>query len=79
MVNVTGSEYTILTRVWDKFEIIPQIVNIPLNEYVFGNLEEKSVNHHYYAVFIPEDYEKISLEIHGYGLNIYAIKLLFYK
>ena len=73
LFNVTGSEYTILTRVWDKTEIIPQIVNIPLNEYVFGTLEEKSVNHHYYTVFIPEDYEKISLEIHGYGINIYAI------
>ena len=73
LVNAIGSEYTILTRIWDKFEIIPQIINIPLNEYVFGNLEEKSVNRHYYTVFIPEDYEKISLEIHGYGINIYAI------
>ena len=31
------------------------------------------MNHHYYTVFIPEDYKKISLEIHGYGINIYAI------
>ena len=31
------------------------------------------MNRHYYTVFIPEDYEKISLEIHGYGINIYAI------
>jgi hypothetical protein len=73
LYNAIGSEYTILARVWNKFEIIPQIVNIPLNEYIFGNLEENSVNHHYYTVFIPEDYEKISLEIHGYGINIFAI------
>ena len=44
--NVIGTEYTILTRIWDKFEYISQIVNIPLNEYAFGNLDEKSVNHH---------------------------------
>ena len=73
LINAIGSEYTILTRVWDKYDIMPQIINIPLNEYVFGNLEEKSVNHHYYTVFIPEDYEKITLEIHGFGINIYAI------
>jgi len=72
--NITGTEYTLLTRIWDNFEAIPQIVNIPLNEYVFGHLDEKSVNHHYYTVLIPEDSENITLEIHGFGIKTYAIK-----
>jgi hypothetical protein len=59
--NIIGTEYTLLTRIWDKFEFISDIVNIPLNEYVFGNLDEKSVNHHYYTIFIPEDSEDISI------------------
>jgi len=71
--NITGTEYTLLTRIWDKFEFIPQIVNIPLNEYVFGNFDEKSVNHHYYTVFIPEDSDNITIEIHGYEIKAYAI------
>ena len=71
--NVIGTEYTILTRIWDKFEYISQIVNIPLNEYAFGNLDEKSVNHHYYTVFIPEDSENISIEIHGNEIKAYTI------
>ncbi len=58
LYNTIGSEFTILTRIWDKFEIIPQNINIPLNKYVFGNLEEKSVNHHYCTLFNPEDNEK---------------------
>jgi len=70
--NITGTEYTLLPRIWDKFEFSPQIVNIPLNEYVFGNFDEKSVNHHYYTVFIPED-SNITLEIHGYEIIAYAI------
>jgi len=74
LLNITGTEYTLLTRIWDKFELTPHIVNIPLNEYVFGHLEEKSVNHHYYTVFIPEDSDNINIEIHGSEINTYAIK-----
>ena len=70
--NVIGTEYTLLTRIWNKYEFISQIVNIPLNEYVFGNFDEKSVNHHYYSVFIPED-SNITIEIHGYEIKAYAI------
>ena len=71
--DIIGTEYTLLTRIWDKYEFIPQIISIPLNEYVFGNFDEKSVNHHYYTVFIPEDSENIAIEIHGKGINTYAI------
>ena len=30
------------------------------------------MNHHYYTIFIPEDYKRIVLEIHGFGFNIYS-------
>ena len=71
--NIIGTEYTLLTRIWDKFEFISKIVNIPLNEYAFGNLDEKSVNRHYYTVLIPEDSENITIEIHGNEIKAYAI------
>ena len=70
--NVIGTEFTLLTRIWDKFEYISQIVNIPLNEYVFGNFDEKSTYYHYYTVFIPEESENINIEIQGIGINGYA-------
>ena len=73
LLNVIGTEYTLLTRIWDKFEAIPQIVNIPLNEYIFGYFDENSVNYHYYTVFNPEKSENITLEIHGAGINVYKI------
>ena len=76
LLNIIGTEYTLLTRIWDKFEFIPQIVNIPLNEYVFGHLDEKSVSHHYYTVLIPEQSDYIGIEIHGNEINTYAVKIL---
>ena len=71
--NVIGTEFTLLTRIWDKFEFISHIVNIPLNEYIFGKFDEKSPNYHYYTVFIPEESENINIEIHGYKINAYII------
>ena len=44
-INVTyldGIEYTLLARIWDENEYRSQIVNIPLNEYIFGAIEPSS-------------------------------------
>ena len=64
-LNITGNEYTLLTRVWDEEEFISQVINIPLNEYIFGVIEDKTINVHYYSVYIPEETDNITIEIFG--------------
>ena len=59
--NIYGSEFTLICRIWDKTEFSPQIINIPINEYIFGDL--KNNNNHYFTLFIPEDTNVINIEI----------------
>ena len=58
-----GYEFTLLVRVWDEMDLSPQIINIPFNEYIFGYFERDSINHHYYSIFIPNDTQKIIIQI----------------
>ena len=60
---ILGGEFTLLAKIWDEEEFSPQIINIPLNEYIFGTFNYKSVKQHYYSVFIPENTESIIIEI----------------
>jgi len=39
-LNINGTEFSILSRIWDKEELKSQIINIPLNEYTFGIFDE---------------------------------------
>ena len=73
-LNITGNEYTLLTRIWDEDDFISQIVNIPLNEFIFGFIDNSTINVHYYSVYIPEDIENITIEIHGENIISYAKK-----
>ena len=70
-----GIEYTLLARIWDEVEFKSQIVNIPLNEYVFGAIEPKSssINAHYYSVFIPEN-DVILFEFQGRNIQTFVKK-----
>ena len=68
--NIDGIEYNLLTRIWEQEKIQPQIVNIPLNEYVFGTIDFYKNNYHYYSLYIPEN-DDITIEIQG--RNIYAL------
>ena len=43
-LNIAGNEYTLLTRVWDEDDFISQIVNIPLNEFIFGFIDNTTIN-----------------------------------
>ena len=43
-LEIKGTEFSILGRIWDKEELISQIINIPLNEYIFGDFDETTVN-----------------------------------
>ena len=63
-LEIKGTEFSILSRIWDEEETISQIPNIPLNEYIFSFFEEKTYNIHYYSVFIPYETNNIYIEIH---------------
>ena len=66
-----GYEYTILSRIWDYYEYSPQIINIPFNEYILGSFDEGSISHHYYSIFIPDDAEKIIIQIESNYLDAF--------
>ena len=63
-LEIKGTEFSILSRIWDEEETISQIPNIPLNEYIFSFFEEKTYNIHYYSVFIPYETNNIYIEIY---------------
>ena len=75
MKYLDGIEYTLLARIWDEIEFKSQIVNIPLNEYVFGAIEplSSSINTHYYSIYIPENNE-ILFEFRGRNIHAFANK-----
>ena len=60
-----GYEFTILSRFWNYTDYISQIVDIPFNEYLIGEFEKESITHHYYSIAIPDDAEKIIIQIEG--------------
>ena len=64
-----GYEFTILTRFWNYTDYISEIVDIPFNEYLIGGFEKGSISHHYYSLFIPEDAEKIIIQIESNYLD----------
>ena len=61
-----GYEFTLLSRSWNYSDYIPQIIDIPFNEYLLGSFEKNSITtHHYYSIQIPEEAEKIIIQIEG--------------
>ena len=64
-----GYEFTILSRFWNYTDYISQIVDIPFNEYLIGSFEKGSISHHYYSIEIPDDAEKIIIQIDGNYLD----------
>ena len=77
MINtkIIGTEFTLLCRIFDdEEEFRSQIINIPLNEYIFGSFEFLSFNIHYYSIYIPENEEKILLDINSNNIAIYIKK-----
>ena len=58
-----GYEYTLFARIWDVEDFSPQIINIPLNEYIFGTFEDNSFINHYYTLSIPEGIKEMFIQI----------------
>ena len=68
--NVYGTEFTLLGRIWDEDEFSPQIISIPLNEYIFGSFGFHYTNNiNYFTIFITENTRKLQFEIQGNNLN----------
>jgi len=70
-LEINGTEFTILCRIWDE-EFNSQIINIPLNEYIFGSFNNTTINIHYYSIFIPFETDNIDIEIHGVNILGYS-------
>ena len=60
-----GYEFTILWRTWKITDFISQIIDIPLNEYIIGSFEKGSISLHYYSISVPNDAEKLLIQIEG--------------
>ena len=71
---IIGYEYTIFSRIWDCMEFSSQIINIPFNEYIFGSFDKDSITHHYYSIFIPNDVDKIIIQLEGNYLDVFVGK-----
>jgi len=71
-LEINGTEFSLLSRIWDKNESISQIIDIPLNEYIFGSYDQTAINIHYYSIFIPYETDDIYIEIHGMNILGYT-------
>ena len=66
-----GYEFTILSRTWSYTDYITQIIDIPYNEFIIGCFEQNTAQNHYYSIKIPEDTEKIIIEIESNYLEFF--------
>ena len=73
--NTIGFEFSLLTKIWSKDEFIPQLIYIPLNEYIFGYFNKYLINHYYYLFFSNKDnIENIIVEIKGHYIEAFLGK-----
>ena len=61
--SIINYEYTLYARIWNVEDEISQIINIPINEFIFGTFEEGSFINHYYSTFIPNETKKLVIQI----------------
>ena len=66
-----GYEFTILSRTWNYIDYITQIIDIPYTEFIIGCFEQNTAQNHYYSIKIPEDTEKIIIEIESNYLEFF--------
>ena len=71
--NIIGTEFTLLIILLEENDITSQIVNIPLNEHIFGIIDYSSHNIHYYSIFLPEktNYTKFDLDLYNTRFYFY--------
>ena len=73
--KILGTEFTLLGRIFEQEEEFrTQIINIPLNEYIFGSFEFSSIKIHYYSLYIPDKETNLTLEINLNYIGIFIKK-----
>ena len=60
-----GYEYTILSRTWNYIDYISDSIEIPYNEYIISCFGKGASREHYYSIYIPEEADKILIQIEG--------------
>jgi len=66
-----GYEFTILSRSWNYSDFSSQIVDIPFGEYLLGAFDKESITHHYYSLSIPENAEKLIIQLEGNFIDFF--------
>ena len=69
--SLVGYEFTILSRTWKYTDYITQIIDIPYNEFIISCFNQDGVQNHYYSLDIPDDAEKIIIEVESNFLDIF--------
>ena len=69
--NIIGTEFSLSCRIWNTDNYIPNKINIPLNEYIYGSFEEDTSIIHSYTIFIPDDGD-VFIEILANNVKGYA-------
>ena len=67
-----GYEFALLSRTWKYTDYITQIIDIPFNEYILGAFEKDSITYHYYSIYIPDDTEKIIIQLDGNYIDAFV-------
>ena len=62
--KITGTEFSLVSCIFEEEEFRTQLINIPLNEYIIGSFDTKSINIHYYTIYIPDNSTDIIYELH---------------
>ena len=70
----TGYEFTILSRTWNYTDYFSHIIDIPYNEFIIGCFDQGTVQDHYYSIYIPNDAEKIIIELESNYLDFFYYK-----
>ena len=66
-----GYEYTIFSRNWNCTNSASKLIEIPPNEYIIGNFDSGTPHDHFYFIQIPDEVEKILVQLEGNYFEAY--------
>ena len=73
--KIIGTDFTLLSIISEELEDRAQLINIPLNEYIFGTFNDSlSINIHYFTVYFPDNSTDILFELNSNKISVYAEK-----
>ena len=73
-IPLIGYEYTILSRFWNCTDYASKIIDIAYDEYYIGCFFQGSPPEHFYSLYIPDDVEKIIIQLEGNYLDAFYEK-----